>query len=135
MSDSWSCLLVNKGPGLLPEKVSLVLKIAACDLHRQKWDTMRLSNDIAIGIISTEWNTYSVGGRSGVLFRAHVDCESGTDYQVNFLLSERDLEHGAKILQEREERGEIGWQESRTPFPIPELYQFKDLRGPSRGLH
>jgi hypothetical protein len=46
-----------------------------------------------------EWNTHSVGGRSGVLFRTQIDCEDGTDYMVNFLFSEEDLKRGAEIIK------------------------------------
>lgn len=135
MGDSWTCLLVQNGPGMLPDNVCTALKVAACDLHLKKWDEIRLVNDIVEGILKTEWKTYVVGTRSGVLFRAHIDCENGTDYMVNFLLNERDLKKGAETLKQMEESAGGEWRESSTRFPIDELYQFYNLRGPSRQLH
>lgn len=135
MNDSWTCLLVQKGPGLLSDVVCTVLKAAACDLHLKKWDEMRLTNDLVEGIIKTEWKSYTVGSRSGVLFRAQVDSEDGNDYKVNFLLNKKDLERGAEIIRQMEERTGDGWEQASFRFPLPELYQFHDLRGPSRYVH
>lgn len=50
------------------------------------------------------------------------------------IIEARQLEHGAKVLREMEERAGGDWQTSSTRFPVPELYQFYDLRGPSRRL-
>lgn len=135
MHDSWSCLSVEKGPGTISDEVRNALKAAACDLHLKKWDEMRIENDIISGIIKTEWKTYMVGGRSGVLFRAQIDCEDGTDYKINFLFHEDDLERGAEIIRQMEEGESDNWQDSPVRFPVPELYRFEDLRGPSRKVH
>ncbi len=135
MYDSWSCLSVEKGPGVISDEVRNTLKAAACDLHLKKWDEMHIENDIISGIIKTEWTTCSVGGRSGVLFRAQIDCEDGTDYKVNFLFSEDDLERGSEILRQVEEHAGGKWENIPTRVPVPELYRFYDLRGPSRRLH
>jgi len=120
---------------MISDDVRNALKAAACDLHLKKWDEMRIENDIISGIIKTEWDTHMVGGRSGVLFRAQVDCEDGTDYMVNFLFHERDLERGAEIIRQMAEREGDDWQDSPVHFPVPALYEFYDLRGPSRRLH
>ena len=134
MNDSWTCLMVENGPGMISDRVRTALKLAACDLHLKKWDQMHIVSDIVEGVIKTEWKTHLVGVRPGVLFRAQIDCEDGTDYKINFLLNEDDLEHGAKVLREMEERAGGDWQTSSTRFPVPELYQSYDLRGPSRRL-
>jgi hypothetical protein len=135
MRDSWSCLSVENGPGLLSDIVRNSLKVAACDLHLKKWGEMRIESDVISGVIKTEWNTHSVGGQSGVLFRAQIDCEDGTDYKVNFLFNEDDLKQGAEIIRQVAESEGSNWEDSPTRFPVPELYQFYDLRGPSRRLH
>lgn len=135
MNDSWTCLMVENGPGMISDHVRTALKAAACDLHLKKWDQMHLASDVVEGIIKTEWNTHVVGTKSGVLFRAQIDCEDGTDYKINFLLNEEDLKQGAEILRQMEERAGGAWESSSTRFPLPELYQFYDLRGPSRRMH
>lgn len=136
MNDSWTCLNVEKGPGMISNMVRNVLKAAACDLHVKKWDTMHIENDMVSGIITTNWDTHVVGGRSGVLFRAQIDCEDGPNYKVNFLFHEKDLERGAEIIREMEERegGEV-WGTTSARIPCEELYRFYDLRGPGRTVH
>lgn len=135
MRDSWSCLSVEKGPGMVSDEVRNALISAACDLHLKKWDETRIENEIISGIIKTEWKTYVVGGRSGVLFRAQVDCEDGNDYQINFLFHEDDLKRGAEVIRQMEkERGEA-WDDIPAPIPCSELYRFEDLRSPSRKVH
>lgn len=135
MYDSWSCLSVERGPGMISDEVRNALKAAACDLHLKKWNEVRIENALISGVIKTEWDTHMVGGRSGVLFRAQIDCEDGTDYKINFLLHEDDLERGAEIIRQMEEREGGDWHSTPVQFPIPALYEFHDLRGPSRRLH
>lgn len=135
MHDSWTCLMVENGPGVISDEVRLALKVAACDLHLKKWGTMHLVSEVIEGIIKTERTTHLVGTRSGVLFRAQIDCEDGTDYKINFLLSEEDLKAGAKILRQLEEGVGGEWQETSTRFPVPELYEFYELRQQHRRLH
>lgn len=137
MADSWTCLMVEKGPGLLDDKIRAALKMAACDLYRRKEERMPIFHDACDGIITTEGKSYTVGSTSGVLFRAHIDTENGCDYRVNFLLSERDLERGASALREMEERGMVVWRSPSGGFPCEELYRFCDLRtaGVSRTVH
>ena len=135
--DSWVCVTVEKGPGLITDEVRTVLKMAACDLHLKRWDRMHIISDMCAGLIQTKWETHSLGGASGVLFRAQVERDEG-DYQVNFLLNERDLKRGARFLREIEEEPAGNWEQIPQEFevPIPELYRFYDLRaGGSRKMH
>lgn len=115
--------MVEKGPGLLDERVRIGLKKAACELHLRGWDKMNMiDSKVCTGTIETEWKTFSVGARSGVLFKAQITEETG-DYKVNFLLNTRDLERGAEVLREMEEGGDM-WVRSTERFPVPELYEF-----------
>lgn len=123
--DSWSCLMVENGPGIIDDEIRSALKAAACNLHLQRVERMKISSDICGGIIQTKWDSYSVGGRSGILFRTQVERDEG-DYFVNFLLSTADLEAGADIIREMEE-GLGSWNASEDPFPVPALYHFRDL--------
>lgn len=132
--DSWTCLMVEKGPGMITDEVRAALKMAACDLHLKKWERMHIVSDVCNGIIETAWDTHLVGTRSGVLFRTQIDSETG-DYRVNFLLSTDDLERGAEVLREMEEKGQGVWGTSPEPFPCPALYQFYDLNRTSRRLN
>ena len=133
-NDSWTCLMVEKGPGMISDDVRAALKMAACDLHRKKWDRMHIVSDVCDGIIETAWDTHMVGSRSGVLFRTQIGSEAG-EYHVNFLLNTEDLERGAEVLREMEERGEQVWGTSPAPFPCPALYRFYDLHRTSRRLN
>lgn len=132
--DSWTCLMVEKGPGTIDDSVRSALKLAACDLNLQKYDRMKIVSDVCDGIIETEWNTYTVGTRSGVLFRAEIDAPAGS-YKVNFLLHTADLERGAAILRDMEERGIGEWVRNEGKIPCDALYHFHDLQGPRRTLH
>jgi hypothetical protein len=128
MYDSWHCLSVEKGPGMISDEVLEMLRLSACDLSLKKWDKMHIENDLVSGIITTHWNTYVVGSRSGVLFRAQIDCEDGTDFMVNFLFNEDDLARGAQIIKQMEE-GEAGrWSDKPGRIPVPEMYEFYNLR-------
>ncbi len=118
--------MVKKGPGMLSDEVRLALKLAACDLHRLRWDRMNIVNDVCEGVIQTAWDTHLVGMCAGVLFRAQIEGESGA-YQVNFLLSTDDLECGADILRDMEENGGYEWASSPAQIPCDELYRFHDL--------
>lgn len=120
---------------MLSDEVRNALKAAACDLALKKWDTMRIESDVISGIIKTNWDTHIVGGRSGVLFRAHIDCEDGTDYCINFLLQEDDLARGSDIIREMEKSEDGEWSRVSARIPCEALYHFENLRGPSRKLH
>lgn len=127
MYDSWTCLMVDKGPGVLDEEVCDTLRIAACDLHLHRFDRMKITGGTCEGVIQTEWTTHVVGSRSGVLFRAQIFVEDG-DYFVNFLLHENDLTRGADVLRKMRENGDGAWVRIPGMIPVQELYEFKNLR-------
>jgi hypothetical protein len=125
MYDSWTCLLVQNGPGLLAESVRTALKDAACDLYHKKWDRMKMTNnDHCTGVIETDWKSYTLGARSGFLFKARITEESG-DYLVNFLYHSRDLKRGAELLEKREQEN-VRWIANEETVPLPELYDFSN---------
>ena len=126
MYDSWTCVMVKNGPGLIDEDVKCAIKMAACDLFQRKIERNKLRNDVCEGYIQTEWKSRAVGARSGILFHAHITADDG-DYQVNFLLSEDDLERGAEFVRDIEERQESTLR-GNFRVPVEELYVFKDLR-------
>jgi len=112
---------------MITDEVRSALKFAACDLHYKKWDSMRIvGNDACDGVIETQWMSYTVGARSGILFRAQISAESG-DYRVNFLFNGKDLERGAEVIREMEESEGAGWRTGEGKIPVPELYRFDDL--------
>ncbi len=136
MNDSWTCVSVDKGPGILPEDVRVALMSAACRLYATKTDMMRIEDDLVSGVIKTDWKTHMVGTRSGVLFHAQVDCETGNDYGVNFLYHEDDLVRGTELIDDEQYRGELEASAIKETSGLPpELYRFSDLRGPSRRVH
>ena len=126
IGDSWSCVLVSKGMGLLQDDVRTVLKAASCTMHLDKLDRMVVTHDLCNAIVQTEWKVYSIGSRSGVLFRAHVEAQGG-ECQVNFLLHTKDLEAGAAFIRTLEEK-KVVWRRSLQDVPVPALYEFADLR-------
>ena len=135
MDDSWTCLMVQNGPGILPDDVRTALKIAACQMNLSKKDRISISNDVCVCVVETEWDTYGVGSRSGVLFRAQITTDtSGGDFKVNFLLNREDLKRGAKLLRAYEE-GKISSHLADGPIPVEVLYEFHDLQKPKRTLH
>ena len=120
--------MVSKGPGLVQEDVRNHLQLAAADLVLRKWDRMKIvGKGPCEGVIETDWKHHLVGTKGGILFRSQVEDESG-EYFVNFLLSEEDLKEGAKTLQKQYEEVGFQWSESQEPFPLAELYQFRDLK-------
>lgn len=131
MYDSWTCLTVEKGPGMLTDGIRAALKRAACTLHRRKRDKMLFESEECDGIIETAWDSHLVGALSGILFRTQLTSEDG-DFQVNFLLNTGDLERGALLLGDDTEGSEDGvWTNHPERFPVEALYQFYDLS--SRG--
>ncbi len=124
--------MVEKGPGMISDKVRTALKMAACDLNLKKWDQMHIVSDVCDGIIKTSWDTHTVGGRSGVLFCAQIGGEDTDGYKVNFLLGTDDLERGTAVLREMEEKGEEVWGTPKGNFDCPALYRFYDLHRTDR---
>ncbi|OGG88759.1 hypothetical protein A2592_02715 [Candidatus Kaiserbacteria bacterium RIFOXYD1_FULL_42_15] len=119
--------MVEKGPGIIDDYTRATLKAAACNLHLQRIDRMVITSVVCGGIIQTNWDSHNVGGRSGILFSCQVERDEG-DFFVNFLLNTSDLEAGAEIIREMEEKGFERWDTSQERFPVPELYKFRDLR-------
>lgn len=127
MYDSWSCLMVEKGPGVITDEVRAALKMAACNLSLKKIDRSKINSEVCDGIIQTAWDSHIVGSRSGILFRAQITEKSG-DYFVNFLLNEDDLKQGGELLRQLEEKRGGSWTAVQEPFPLKELHVFYDLR-------
>jgi hypothetical protein len=128
--------MVQNGPGVISDKVRTALKVAACELKERELGEIRVSTSVLQGVIKTDWKSYMVGARSGVLFKAHIDHEDGSDYLINFLLNQRDLENGAGIIRQMEEEGGFSWKRILGgQVPVPEFYQFENLAGVSRKLH
>lgn len=125
---SWTCVMVQKGPGIIPEDICNHLQFAACDLQLRRADRMKIVGDGPCnGIIETDWQSHLIGTRGGILFRAQVDGEEG-EYFINFLLSEDDLKHGAKMIMDRCKEKNIDWETTPGKFPLSELYDFRDLK-------
>lgn len=122
--DSWVCLVVEKGPGVISTGVRSTLKMFACALHRTRQDKMLITSDFCSGHIETTWATHLIGTKGGVLFRAQLDDERGDFYQVNFLYSTDDLEKGANKFREMDE--EEVWVQSAGRLPLDLLYEFPD---------
>lgn len=129
-------MVEKNGGGLLSDEERNTLKAAACLLALDTKDENSFVTRTAEGTVKTEWKSYVIGGRSGILFRAQFDTETQKDCQVNFLLSKKDLERGAEILRELEEGGGDEWDTVSSRACLPrELYQFEDLRKSPRTLH
>ena len=131
--DSWVCIMVSGGPGMIPEYVQMALKTAACDMRLEQRDVIIFAHATCDGEITTDWRSYTVGASTGVLFKAKVSADSVT-YPVNFLLSEDDLKRGAAVLKQhfREKRFalEIGSQGAED---LPFLYEFHNLSVDRKG--
>ncbi len=123
--DSWTCVMVDKGPGILDEQVKLSLKVAACELHLEGFDQKLISNDVCTGLIKTSWTSHMLGTRAGILFKAQIDSETG-EYLVNFLLSSEDLKTGGELIRKLRE-DELYFARGRGTVPVEELYHFEDL--------
>lgn len=128
--DSWSILGVVNGPGILSNEVAASMKMAACILFKFKRKRMKFGSGLCDGILETDWESKMIGARSGILFYADIHVESGP-CNVNFILSEDDLEEGARRLQEGtyDPANSGSWSRFRHKFPDESLYQFRNLRG------
>lgn len=133
MHDSWTCLMVEDGPGILPDDVRRALKMAACNLHLNKRDTMHFSSDVCNGIVESSWDTYSVGARAGILFRAQIESDVG-GYRINFLLNTDCLDQGRDFLKRLDQSPSGTWVPQSGHLPIEEMYRFENL-APSSRLH
>jgi hypothetical protein len=126
--DSWTCLMVGKDMGMVPPDLTNILKACACVMRMEKLDRMPIIHDRCSGVMETNWNTHSVGARSGVLFKSAVDY-GGISTQVNFLFHERDLKAGAELLRRGGEvRPNEWWATYSGHLDNPDLYKFGNLR-------
>ncbi|HYD93527.1 MAG TPA: hypothetical protein VEB18_03715 [Candidatus Paceibacterota bacterium] len=135
MADSWSCLYVENGPGMIDDNVRCAIKMAACRLFLKKQEYLLFETDTCGGVIQTTWEHKRLFAVAGFLFRTEVTFEDYVDYKVNFLISEGDLQRGAKLLERNEEEGMDAYVGVNVPFrlPLADVYQFKDLS--FRGQH
>lgn len=125
-TDSWTCLMVEKGPGIVSDEIRNALKIAACRLRLDKVTAARIVSNVCSGYIETDNSYHMVGTRGGILFKTQVSGDGG-DYKVNFLLGEDDLDRGAAFLEELEEDDNSIWIREPGEIPIPELQRFLNL--------
>ncbi len=125
--DSWISVMVDKGPGMLDDRVKLSLKVAACELYLDGFDQKLISSDVCTGLIQTTWQTHMLGTRAGILFKSQIDNEAG-EYFVNFLLSSVDLKTGSELLRKLMEEP-LYMARGCGTVPIKELYRFEDLNG------
>ncbi len=134
MWDSWTCVTIDKGPGVLPDELRTALKIAACEMYDDRKPLLRFDHTLGAGEIDTEWLHRMVGNRGGILFRARIETDDG-EYQVQFLVNSDDLKRGAKRLKKVIERHGETW----TYLPLETLgviaKEFDDLRARPRRLN
>jgi hypothetical protein len=125
--DSWSCLLVGKDLGMVPEDLSRILKAAGCMMHLDELDRMPIMHETCTGVVETTWQSFLVGARSGVLFKSAVDYRD-ISTEVNFLLAEKDLKAGAELLRRGKELAGSKWVDYSGYINEPEMYKFGNLR-------
>lgn len=134
MWDSWTCITVDDGPGILPDEVRTALKLAACEMHDDKLALLRFKHALCQGEIDTEWEHRMVGGRGGILFHARIDADDG-EYKVHFLVSNADLKRGAKRLKKVVERHGDNWKYLPADVFGDIVHEFDDLRQQPRRLN
>ncbi len=124
MLKSWTCVGVEKGPGLLDESTRKHLMLEACGLRLRGKSRALIKGKTFTGIIIDANKSCCIGARSGNLFRAQIDIDGTGDCKINFLLSDEDLEKGAKTLKALE--GGVGLPYTGNDLPH-DLLQFYDL--------
>lgn len=133
MADSWSCLAVEKGPGMLDEVILAALKKAACTLSHKGLDAMTFREKVCEGRIETDWKSFDLGSRGGIIFRTEVEAGDAS-FKVNFLLNRADLDRGEEVIRAFEDGTYRPIANFGRRFPVPELYDFTDLRS-ARSFH
>lgn len=118
--------MVGKDCHLLSDDIRNTLKAAACDLIDRVVEGTRISTDVCEAYVETKGKRVLVGTRAGILFKSQVSTHDG-QYQVNFLLSEEDLERGARLLRRRYEEEKLVGGLGLGRIPCEELYEFDDL--------
>ncbi len=133
LPDSWICLMVKGGPGLVPEDVKRTLKMAACDLKLKDLPVTFQTGETCKVEVTTKWVRHTVGTCTGFLFYGEVHEGRKKSYRVNFLLNAANLREGARILKDMIAAGEDGEAFTVTgKLPVDELYRFDDLGGHTR---
>lgn len=128
--DSWVCVMSSGTLGTIPDYVRISLKMVACDLYRNKNDSMHFSNEFCEGIITTDWETQVLVNRVGVFFKTQFEHDGG-ECRVNFLLNEENLKAGADKLRDMFEEDELSWEGISEELPDHLqriMFQFDDLR-------
>ncbi len=131
--DSWTCISVERGGGIVPDELKCAIKMAACQLHLDKRQHLLFESEFCSGYITTTWDSVRLGGCSGILFSVELDSDidkKTLSWRINFLLNTRDLEHGALLLEQGEYKDTDVMFTAELPFrlPIEQLYAFNDLR-------
>lgn len=126
MADSWTCIMVEKGPGLLDDSIGSALRKAACVLSHKGLDAAPFREKYCEGFIETNWKLVVYGSKAGIVFRTQVAADGG-EFKVNFLMSREDLKRGADILRAHEEGNYEFLVRSRGRPDLPELMDFSDL--------
>ena len=126
---SWTCVMVQDGPGMLSEAIRLVLQVAAYKLSLDGFDSSRITSTVCEGYIETDWQSHLIGTRGGILFKTILTSEDG-DYAVNFIISEDDLAAGKEFIRGVEESDEIAQFASPVGgrIPLDALYELLDPR-------
>ena len=124
--DSWTCIMVRNGPGLIPDLVRQRLKLEACRLYAKEKERAGFKTPECSGVLLSTRRAHSVGARTGILFKAEVEISGHPECQINFLLSVADLERGAQFVQQVEEANRAVMVPGMVD-ECPELYQFKNL--------
>lgn len=134
MWDSWTCITIDKGPGVLPDELRSALKIAACEMYDERKPLLRFKHALGAGEIDTEWLHRMVGNRGGILFCARIDAEEG-EYHVQFLVNLDDLKRGAKRLKKVIEKHGETWEYLSLEVLGAIAKEFDDLRAQPRRLN
>ena len=82
LSDSWSCIMTQNGPGIVSDEIRLTLKAAACQLYAQKVERALIRSNHCGGIIQTEWKTATLGTRTGMVFKSQLEGDQGEYFVI-----------------------------------------------------
>ncbi len=129
MFNSWTCVGVEDGPGLISEDVRRQLMREACALHLRGKERAIIKGPSFTGIIIDTGKSCSIGARAGNLFRAHINHTETGDSKINFLLSDEDLEKGAKTLKVLEDRVALPYTGNDLPHDLLQFYDLLETKG------
>ena len=125
LDSSWFCLFVGKGnPANITNQVRVALMVEACKMSLDNETGRNMNNHVLKGVITTDGDSYTMGGIAGPVFKTQFDCEEGL-FEVNFMIPSRALESAGTAINVFEENKNIG---SYVPLPPgiyhPELEKF-----------